>query len=139
MTRFPFPSFSFHSCSPTQCASFCSQSTEASKSEGGIRRLELHGVGLKASLQKKTDMETGEQYTLLSIAVGRRSTLDFLVPRTLRVTCPNPRFLVISGPVRDDVSAFAAVIRRAYPPQPYSGAGIRYSKEFVRLSPKRKS
>lgn len=49
----------------------------------------------------------------------------------ISIEVPAPNKIVISGPDKQAVSQFAAVVREKRPPEPYKGKGIRYVGEYV--------
>ncbi len=53
------------------------------------------------------------------------------IPKGLTVTTPNPTSIVVQGIDKQMVGQFAAMVRRARPPEPYKGKGVRYAGEHV--------
>ena len=51
--------------------------------------------------------------------------------RVVTVECPQPTLVVIRGADKQAVGQFAAEVRRARPPEPYKGKGVRYAGERV--------
>lgn len=49
----------------------------------------------------------------------------------ISIEVPAPNKIVISGPDKQAVGQFAAVVREKRPPEPYKGKGIRYVGEYV--------
>lgn len=97
---------------------------------GFTKQLEVYGVGYGVQVQ-------GGQ---LSIQCGFSHPAVFEVPRGLsvEVTTANargdndPARFTIKGADKQAVGEFAAEVRRARPPEPYKGKGIRYQGEYVR-------
>lgn len=89
--------------------------------EGYRKELEIHGVSYQASV-------TPKQVTL---KVGFANELRFPVPDGVKVEAPNPTLLVLTGPDKQKVGQFAAVLRQARPPEPYKGKGLRYRGEHI--------
>ena len=92
--------------------------------EGFTRRLEIHGVGYRAEKQ-------GDNLVLL---VGKSHPVEF-EPTSTTISFEvdrDGRGFIISGVDKCEVGELAAVIRKARPPEPYKGKGIRYAGEYVR-------
>lgn len=90
--------------------------------KGYRKTLEIQGVGYKAEAK-------GGGITL---TVGFSHTIDYKPAAGVKLECPNPTTIVISGPDKQAVGHAAAVIRNFRPPEPYKGKGIRYQGEQVR-------
>ena len=78
--------------------------------EGFVKKLEIQGVGFKASVQGKNVNP---------------------IPDQIKVTVEENTKLTIEGPSKHLVGQVAAEIRSYYPPEPYKGKGVRYSDEKV--------
>ncbi len=91
-------------------------------STGYRKTLEIQGVGYKAELR-------GSGITL---TVGFSHTIDYNPAPGVKLECPSPTTIVVSGPDKQAVGHTAAVIRNFRPPEPYKGKGIRYQGEQVR-------
>ena len=90
-------------------------------SEGFTRKLQLQGVGYRASMQGKT----------LKLSLGFSHDVDFPVPEGISVDCPSQTAIVITGIDKQKVGQVASEIRSYRPPEPYKGKGVRYEGEFV--------
>jgi large subunit ribosomal protein L6 len=90
---------------------------------GYTRKLEIVGVGYQAQLKKANT---------LALQVGFANQVVLEAPPGVTVTVPDATHVVISGPDKQAVGQFAAVIRKVRPPEPYKGKGIRYEGEVVR-------
>lgn len=90
--------------------------------KGFEKRLEMIGVGYRASVQgKEVDLQVGNSHpTRLPIPEGVTVTVE-----------ANTKILVV-GSDAQKVGQFAASIRATKPPEPYQGKGIRYKDEYVR-------
>lgn len=86
------------------------------------KRLEIAGVGYRASVD-------GEK---LILNVGYSNPVEMKIPEGLTVTLPRNTVIVIEGINKHTVGEFAANVRKARPPEPYKGKGIRYSDEIIR-------
>jgi large subunit ribosomal protein L6 len=90
-------------------------------SEGFTSRLEINGVGYRAQAQGKK----------LTLQLGFSHDINLDVPADISVTCEKPTLLVLSGPDKQRVGQFAALIKNYRPPEPYKGKGIRFENEFI--------
>ncbi|MCG6956331.1 MAG: 50S ribosomal protein L6, partial [Gemmatimonadetes bacterium] len=94
----------------------------AGVTEGFTKTLEIVGVGYKAEQKGQT----------LLINAGFSHTVEYGAMEGVKVECPNPTTIVVSGPDKQKVGQTAAEIRAVRPPEPYKGKGIRYQGEQVR-------
>ena len=90
---------------------------------GYTKKLEIVGVGYQAQLKKANTV---------ALQVGYANQVVLEAPPGVNVTVPDATHVVISGPDKQAVGQFAAIIRDVRPPEPYKGKGIRYEGEFVR-------
>lgn len=98
--------------------------------KGFTKEMELYGVGYGLQLQG----------TKLVLNCGKSHPVSFDVPQglTAEVTKPQarsdnePAQFVIKGADKQAVGEFAARVRKAHPPEPYKGKGVRYVGEYVR-------
>ena len=91
-------------------------------SEGFTKILEINGVGYRAQLQGDT----------LVVSAGYSHTVPMKLPEGIKVVCPTPTEIQITGCDKQVVGEFAAEIRAIRKPEPYKGKGIRYQGEYVR-------
>ena len=91
-------------------------------SEGYKKVLEINGVGYRAQLQGDT----------LVVSAGYSHTVPMKLPEGIKVVCPTPTEIQITGYNKQVVGEFAAEIRAIRKPEPYKGKGIRYQGEYVR-------
>lgn len=89
---------------------------------GYVKKLEIQGVGYQAQLKGKQ----------LVLQVGFANQIIHEPPASVSVVLTDPTHIVISGPDKQSVGQFAAVVRKSRPPEPYKGKGIRYEGEVVR-------
>jgi len=92
--------------------------------QGFTRELEIHGTGYRAEKQ-------GEK---LVLQVGKSHPVEFEPPSKDMSfdVAKDGRSFTILGIDKCEVGQLAAVVRKARPPEPYKGKGIRYKGEFVR-------
>jgi large subunit ribosomal protein L6 len=97
---------------------------------GFEKKMEVYGVGYGVQLQ-------GQSFT---IACGKSHPEVLSVPMGVTVEVQSPQARGDSDPARftvkgydkQAVGEFAAKCRRARPPEPYKGKGVRYADEHVR-------
>jgi large subunit ribosomal protein L6 len=92
-------------------------------SKGYERKLELVGVGYRASVQGKT----------LNLTLGFSHAVNFPIPDGLSMECPSQTEIIIKGIDRQKIGQVAAKIRGIRPPEPYKGKGVRYTGEQITL------
>jgi large subunit ribosomal protein L6 len=90
--------------------------------KGFEKRLEIQGVGYRASLRGNT----------LEILVGFSHPVVKDPPAGITFEVPVPTQIVVKGTDKQQVGQVAAEIRKIRPPEPYKGKGIRYEGEYVR-------
>jgi large subunit ribosomal protein L6 len=88
---------------------------------GFEKRLEIQGVGYRAQLQ-------GDK---LVLALGYSHPVEMDAPEGIDFEVPQPTRVVVRGISKQAVGEVAANIRKARPPEPYKGKGIRYEGEHV--------
>jgi large subunit ribosomal protein L6 len=93
----------------------------AGVTKGFEQRLEINGVGYRASVQGKN----------LQIALGYSHDIVYPIPEGITIATPRPVEIVISGTDRQKVGQVAAEIRDYRPPEPYKGKGIKYAGERI--------
>lgn len=91
-------------------------------SQGYVKDLEIHGVGLRAVV-KGADLD---------LSLGRSHPLLHPIPSGLNVTVAENTKIKVEGIDKQLVGQFAAEVRSYYPPEPYKGKGVRYAGEKVR-------
>ena len=94
--------------------------------EGYIRKLELIGVGFKAS----------NQGNILDLSLGYSHNIIFEIPKELKIATAqekgqNPT-ISLEGIDKQLIGQVAAKIRGLRKPEPYKGKGVRYVGEVVR-------
>jgi len=98
-------------------------------SDGFERKLEITGVGYRAAVQGRN----------LQLALGFSHDVIYPIPEGIKIVCPKPTEIVISGTNVQQVGQIAAEIRKFRPPEPYKGKGVRYAGErIVRKEGKKK-
>ena len=91
-------------------------------SQGFTKKLELVGVGYRATVQgKKLDLQLGFSHP---------TQLD--IPEGITVAVEKNTIITITGYDKQKVGQFAANVRALKKPEPYQGKGVRYSDEVVR-------
>jgi len=90
--------------------------------KGFEKRLELRGVGYRASL-RGTDLE---------LNVGFSHPVVIRPPQGISFEVPEATSVLVKGIDKQQVGEIAAQVRKVRPPEPYKGKGIRYEGEYVR-------
>ena len=97
--------------------------------DGFEKRLEISGVGYRASMQGKN----------LQLALGFSHDVLYPVPEGISIVVPKPTEIVITGIDKQQVGQVAAEIRDYRGPEPYKGKGVKYAGEkIVRKEGKKK-
>jgi large subunit ribosomal protein L6 len=89
--------------------------------EGYEKKLEIEGLGFKAEI-------SGEN---LLLYVGFTNPVKIKTPEGIKFSIEK-NIITVSGIDKELVGRIASIIRKAKPPEPYKGKGIRYVGEFVR-------
>lgn len=90
-------------------------------SEGFQRKLDLVGVGYRASMQGND----------LNLALGFSHPVVFSAPEGITIVTPTQTEILVSGADKQRVGEVAAKIRAFRPPEPYKGKGVKYSDETI--------
>ena len=94
--------------------------------EGYTRKLELIGVGFKAT----------NQGNVLDLALGFSHNILFEVPKELKVATAQEKgqnpIITLEGTDKQLIGQVAAKLRSLRKPEPYKGKGVRYVGEVVR-------
>jgi large subunit ribosomal protein L6 len=90
--------------------------------KGFEKRLELQGVGYRATMQGVD----------LRLDVGYSHPVVIKAPQGISFEVPVPTEVVVKGVDKQQVGQTAAEVRKVRPPEPYKGKGIRYQGEYVR-------
>lgn len=89
--------------------------------EGFERKLEINGVGYRASMQGKN----------IQLAVGYSHDVVYQVPEGVSAATPKPTEIVLTGIDKQQLGQVAAEIRKFRSPEPYKGKGIKYAEETI--------
>jgi large subunit ribosomal protein L6 len=89
--------------------------------EGFEKRLEIQGVGYRAQLKGNT----------LELALGYSHPVRIEAPDGIEFEVPVPTQVIVRGIDKQAVGEVAARVRKARPPEPYKGKGVRYAGEHV--------
>lgn len=88
---------------------------------GFTKELEIVGVGYRASLAGAN----------LKLQLGFSHDVDFPIPEGIKINCPSPTEVAITGNDAQKVGQVAAEIRAFRPPEPYKGKGVKYKGEYI--------
>ncbi|MCL0105131.1 50S ribosomal protein L6 [Dehalococcoidia bacterium] len=94
-------------------------------SNGFSKDLELIGVGYRVQQKGKG----------VTLSVMLSHTVDIDPPEGVELRVEGNNQITVSGIDKQAVGQLAAEIRKVRPPNAYTGKGIRYSGEVVRLKP----
>ncbi len=89
--------------------------------EGYVKKLEIQGVGFKASVTGKT----------VNMVLGYSHPINYELPPQVKVTVEENTKITVEGPDKQAVGQVASDLRSFYPPEPYKGKGVRYVGERV--------
>jgi large subunit ribosomal protein L6 len=89
--------------------------------KGFERRLEINGVGYRASLQGKN----------LQVQLGYSHDIVYPIPEGITIAVPKPTEVVVTGIDDQKVGHVAAEIRAFRKPEPYKGKGVKYANEYI--------
>jgi len=88
---------------------------------GFQKTLEIQGVGYRAQLRGRD----------LELALGYSHPVAIKAPDGIEFEVPQPTRVIVKGNSKQQVGELAANIRKARPPEPYKGKGVRYEGEYV--------
>jgi len=98
-------------------------------SQGFERKLELVGVGYRASVRGNT----------LNLTLGYSHPIEYPMPEGVSVETPTQTEVIVRGIDKQLVGHVAAQIRDFRRPEPYKGKGVKYAGErIVRKEAKKK-
>ena len=89
--------------------------------EGFERKLEIHGVGFKATVKGQ----------IVDLALGYSHPINYQFPGKVKAVVADLTKITLTGPDKQSVGAAAAEIRGFYPAEPYKGKGVRYAGEQI--------
>jgi large subunit ribosomal protein L6 len=98
-------------------------------SAGFARKLELVGVGYRASVQGRD----------LNLSLGFSHPVVFSAPEGVTIETPSQTEIWVRGADKQQVGEVAAKIRGFRPPEPYKGKGVRYSGEKIIMKEAKKA
>eukprot|EP00386_Alphamonas_edax_P016169 GDKI01049389.1.p2 GENE.GDKI01049389.1~~GDKI01049389.1.p2 ORF type:complete len:178 (-),score=46.35 GDKI01049389.1:513-1046(-) len=89
--------------------------------DGFERKLEINGVGYRASMQGKN----------LQLQLGFSHDVFYEPPAGITIVCPKPTEITVTGIDKQVVGQVAAEIREYRGPEPYKGKGVKYAGERI--------
>ena len=89
--------------------------------DGFERKLEINGVGYRASMQGKN----------LQLALGFSHDVVYEPPAGISIAVPKPTEIIVTGINKQQVGQVAAEIREYRGPEPYKGKGVKYAEERI--------
>ena len=97
--------------------------------EGYSKKLEIKGVGFRASLQGN----------LLDLSLGYSHPVVMTIPEGITVTVVENTKLTVEGADKQVVGEIAATIFSYFPAEPYKGKGVHIVGQYVRRKEGKKS
>lgn len=91
-------------------------------SDGFEKKLELAGVGYRATLKGKD----------LDLSLGYSHPVIYACPEGISFEVPDNTHITVKGISKEQVGQVAAEVRAKRPPEPYKGKGIHYAGEHIR-------
>ena len=89
------------------------------------KRLNLIGVGYRAIVQSNN--------TILNLKLGYSHQIYIKIPETLKLVCPKPNIIFVSGSSLREINEMISLIRLFRIPEVYKGKGILYEYETINL------
>ena len=90
-------------------------------STGFTKRLEMNGVGYRASLKGNN----------LELLLGYSHPIVYSIPESIKVTVDKKNNIEVSGASKQLVGQVASEIRGFRGPEPYKGKGVKYADEHI--------
>ena len=90
--------------------------------EGYEKKLEVNGVGYRASKQGKK----------LTLNLGYSHPVEMEDPEGIETVLEGQNVIIVKGINKEKVGQYAAEIRSKREPEPYKGKGIKYADEVIR-------
>ena len=90
-------------------------------STGFTKRLEMNGVGYRASLKGNN----------LELLLGYSHPIVYSIPESIKVTVDKKNNIEVSGASKQLVGQVASEIRGFRSPEPYKGKGVKYADEHI--------
>jgi len=91
-------------------------------SKGFERKLEINGVGYRASVQGNT----------MNFELGYSHPIRYELPEGITAAVEKNVLITLNGTDKHRLGETAAKIRSFRPPEPYKGKGIKYQEEHIR-------
>ncbi len=91
-------------------------------STGFERKLEISGVGYRASVQGNT----------MTLELGYSHPIRYELPEGISAEVEKNVSITVRGIDKQLLGEVAAKIRSFRPPEPYKGKGVKYAEEYVR-------
>ncbi|KAL2174553.1 mitochondrial 54S ribosomal protein uL6m [Thermothelomyces heterothallicus CBS 202.75] len=106
-------------------------------SEGHTAVLRLVGIGYRATVEPRPEMEEypGQQFVCLKL--GFSHPVEMGLPEGVKASAPQPTRVLLEGIDKEKIMQFAAKIRRWRVPEPYKGKGIFINDETIKLKQKK--
>lgn len=106
-------------------------------SEGHTAVLRLVGIGYRATVEPRPDLEEYPNQPFVCLKLGFSHPVEMGLPKGMRASAPQPTRVLLEGIDKEQIMQFAARIRRWRVPEPYKGKGIFINDETIKLKQKK--
>lgn len=106
-------------------------------SEGHTALIRLVGIGYRASLDTRPQLEEYPNQQFVCLKLGFSHPVEMGVPLGIKASTPQPTRILLEGINKEEIMSFAARIRRWRVPEPYKGKGIFVNDETIKLKQKK--
>lgn len=106
-------------------------------SEGHTAVLRLVGIGYRAIIDKRPQLEEYPGQDFVCLRLGFSHPVELGVPKGMKASAPQPTRILLEGIDREELYQFAADIRSWRRPEPYKGKGIFVNDETIKLKQKK--
>lgn len=91
-------------------------------SDGFVRKLEINGVGYRASVQGN----------ILNLELGYSHPIQYELPQGITAEVEKNVLITLKGIDKHLLGEVSAKVRSFRPPEPYKGKGVKYAEEIIR-------
>ena len=69
--------------------------------------------------------------TAFNCFLGFSHDVHYPIPDDIKIECPKPTEIIVTGNDKQRVGQIAAEIRAYRPPEPFKGKGVKYQGEYI--------
>ena len=106
-------------------------------SEGHTAVLRLVGIGYRATVESRPDLEEYPGQQFVSLKLGFSHPVEMGLPKGMKASAPQPTRVLLEGIDKEQIMQFAANLRKWRKPEPYKGKGIFINDETIKLKQKK--